>query len=430
MRIAFVSYEYPPETNGGIGAYVRQAAGMLAARGHDIEVFSGGVATESSNREGVFLHRISCPDRKEFSRIVLPSFAQRHAALAFDLVEVPDLYAEGGDIAAAYPDVPMILRAHTPLFLARRIEHTPISARARVLMGLRHFPGRLRLDRNPALTMRWAMQLLTHRDDYDYTSDPERAVAAHARKIVPPSRDLIEILKAEWKLPAKRYARLPYPYEAPATLTQISRAPGDQVISFHGRITTFKGVHTLAAAIPKVLKEFPKVRFVFAGKTGDSPFEDCSLRAFKNGSVVTHRDTEHWLRQKLAPWNHAVDYRGYLSPAEITAHLTRVDICVFPSLWDNFPNACLEAMAAGRAIIGTRTGGMRDMLEGEPAAGLLIPPSDPDALAAAIMRLLRDGELRTRLGKTAREVVLSRYAPSVIGPLQETIYRDAIANSS
>src|ERR1035437_173485 len=104
MRIALISYEFPPEILGGIATYARHAVMMLGARGHDITVFS---ATTSAAREerfhGARVLRVSCADRQRFFEAAVPALAAEHTRAPFDVAEVPDLYAEGRGLRAAAP---------------------------------------------------------------------------------------------------------------------------------------------------------------------------------------------------------------------------------------------------------------------------------------------------------------------------------------
>jgi glycosyltransferase involved in cell wall biosynthesis len=81
--------------------------------------------------------------------------------------------------------------------------------------------------------------------------------------------------------------------------------------------------------------------------------------------------------------------------------LCAMDVFALPSRLEGSPNSVLEAMASGVAIVGTRIGGVVDLIE-DQATGLLVPPDDPQALALALDRLLRDPALRTALGTRAR----------------------------
>jgi glycosyltransferase involved in cell wall biosynthesis len=79
----------------------------------------------------------------------------------------------------------------------------------------------------------------------------------------------------------------------------------------------------------------------------------------------------------------------------------RADIFVLPSHSEGSPNALLEAMAAGLPVIATQVGGVAEIVEHD-RTGLLVPPDDPHALAAALARLAGDRRLRRRLGDAAR----------------------------
>ena len=76
-------------------------------------------------------------------------------------------------------------------------------------------------------------------------------------------------------------------------------------------------------------------------------------------------------------------------------------LCVVPSLWDNSPNTVYEAMAAGRAVVASRVGGIPELVaDGE--TGLLTPPGDAGALADAITALLLDPDRRQAMGEAGR----------------------------
>ena len=98
---------------------------------------------------------------------------------------------------------------------------------------------------------------------------------------------------------------------------------------------------------------------------------------------------------------------------------------MLPSTCDNFPYVCLEAMAAGRAVIGSTSGGMSDMITPDKT-GLLASPTRPDEFAAQALRLLGEPGLCERLGRAARQSVLDRYAARQLCPQYESAYQQAI----
>jgi glycosyltransferase involved in cell wall biosynthesis len=112
------------------------------------------------------------------------------------------------------------------------------------------------------------------------------------------------------------------------------------------------------------------------------------------------------------PWPHA----------RIVEAFRRCTVAVLPSAWpDPCPTTVLEAMAAGRPVVTTSTGGMVDMVE-DGVSGLLVPPSDVTALADALRRLISDRGLRDRLGAGARTRVAQFTASSVTSRIED-VYR-------
>jgi glycosyltransferase involved in cell wall biosynthesis len=102
----------------------------------------------------------------------------------------------------------------------------------------------------------------------------------------------------------------------------------------------------------------------------------------------------------------------YLSPAGMAEAMREADIFLLPSHGEGFPNALLEAMAAGLACIATPVGAVPEML-GEDG-GIIIARPDPEAIAAAVARLAGDPALRRRLGERANAIVRERYVASVV----------------
>lgn len=106
--------------------------------------------------------------------------------------------------------------------------------------------------------------------------------------------------------------------------------------------------------------------------------------------------------------------------------LPHFDVFVLSSVWEGMSNGLLEAMAAGRPVVATRVGGNPEVVvDGE--SGLLVPPKDPQALADAVLRLLRDRELARRLGEAARRRIESEFTLERMVQRLETLYDDLLA---
>ena len=423
-----ISHEFPPDTLGGIGTYARHAASMLAKRGHEVTVFSGTgeAASILESMPGVSVHRLPSPSRQDFHGPAVAALAKEHERSPFDVAEVPDLYAEGRGLRARLPRLPMVLRAHTPLYIPSEIDFNALPPAWRCASGLRRFCGGIAHRQPIRRVWRDALARVSFRRRFNLLRDPERDVALEADIVAPPSRRLAECLKVDWRLPAGKVCVVPYAHIPAANLLALPPPTRVRTIAFHGGIRYFKGVHVLVAAMPIVLARHPDIRLVLAGSSGTSPVPDTSFTAWRQDRMLVWEDTLEWLRPQLDALGDRVTFRGFVPPDRLDDHLREADLCVFPSLFDNFPNACLEAMSSGRPIVATRSGGMEEMLA-DGNAGLLVEPGDVRGLAEAICRLIEDPALAGRLARAARQRLAAEYSPEVIGPRHEAVYVEAMA---
>lgn len=400
MKIAFISYEYPPDTAfGGIATYVYQMAQILHQRGHHVEVFTSSWQRNSSGPEqGILVHRICERDQLAFAERIALVFADRHQITRFDVLEGTEIGASARGAIQQVPDIPLVVKLHTPSFLINQINHIdpPFS------LKLRRFLGALRRGQKPTPFPQW---------HYDIHQDLERWHTLQADEIITPSHQLGAKLIEQWHLPAERVVHLPNPYTPVADLLDIPVDTCTQRVTFIGRLEIRKGILELAQAIPQILRQFPQTKFRFVGAALPSPQPGLTM--------------QEYLERQLWHWRQSLEFTGAIALDRIPDVLASTDICVFPSRWENFPNVCLEAMAAARGIVGSKAGGMADMLDGGQA-GWLVPPCDSKVLATAIVSLLQDPELRMQLGKTARDRVLATYNQQQIGQLQEASYVRAI----
>jgi glycosyltransferase involved in cell wall biosynthesis len=120
-----------------------------------------------------------------------------------------------------------------------------------------------------------------------------------------------------------------------------------------------------------------------------------------------------------------VDWLGRLDAPAIAGELAAADVFAYPSYVDNSPNSLAEAMLVGVPVVASRVGGIPSMVS-DGVHGLLVDAGDADALAAALARLLRDGEEAARLGAAARSAALARHDPRVITDRTLEIYDDVI----
>jgi 2-deoxystreptamine N-acetyl-D-glucosaminyltransferase/2-deoxystreptamine glucosyltransferase len=110
--------------------------------------------------------------------------------------------------------------------------------------------------------------------------------------------------------------------------------------------------------------------------------------------------------------------RGFVARADLNRHFARAAVVVCPSLSEGFGVVCAEAMAHGKPVVASATGGLANLVRHEET-GLLVPPGDVTALRAAIERLLADDVLRRRLGAAARRRITRHYGWERV--IEETI---------
>jgi L-malate glycosyltransferase len=138
------------------------------------------------------------------------------------------------------------------------------------------------------------------------------------------------------------------------------------------------------------------------------------------------KERPYWQQQiDAAGLGKRLHITGITSRAEALAYLPYLDIFVIPSLHDGCPNAMLEAMLAGCAIIGSDVDAIGEILA-DGTAGLAVAPGNADALAAAIRQLATDPELRHSLGVSAFTKALSHLAPEVEAQNWRMVYQCAL----
>lgn len=151
-----------------------------------------------------------------------------------------------------------------------------------------------------------------------------------------------------------------------------------------GALETRKGHAVVLQAAERIRAQLPQLRYVFCG--------DGSARAALAATVAA---------QALP-----VQLVGFRT--DIPACLAAADVFLLPSLQEGLGVAALEAMAAGRAVIGSRVGGLGEVIvDGE--TGLLVPPGDATALAAAIITLAGDPARRQQMGRAGAARVAAHY---------------------
>jgi glycosyltransferase involved in cell wall biosynthesis len=110
----------------------------------------------------------------------------------------------------------------------------------------------------------------------------------------------------------------------------------------------------------------------------------------------------------------------YTDPLGRSSFMSSLDVFLLPSLAEGTPNSIIEAMTHGLPVIASAVGGIPDLLSDD--SGILIPPGDDVALAQAMERLASDPDLRSRMGRAARERYLNLFSPQAVLPVLKNTY--------
>jgi glycosyltransferase involved in cell wall biosynthesis len=169
---------------------------------------------------------------------------------------------------------------------------------------------------------------------------------------------------------------------APALALRAGAEPHASRVLFVGGNMQRKGLPTLIQAAPSIAQAAPDVEFWVAGRDAAQPAMEALCESLG-------------VRERFHFW-------GLKPQGELLALYAQSDVFAMPSLTEAFGVVFLEAMACGVPVVGTRVGGVPEIVR-DSENGLLVPPNDPPALAEALVRLLTDQPLRHRLAAAGLE---------------------------
>ncbi|MGW0316418.1 GT4 family glycosyltransferase PelF [Streptomyces flavidovirens] len=195
----------------------------------------------------------------------------------------------------------------------------------------------------------------------------------------------------------------------PAAFPLAGPEPENLTLSWAGRVDPIKDLETLIRAFAVVRAQLPEVRLRLFGGTprgGEGYRDRCETLAAELG----HAD--------------AVTFEGRVD--DIRDAYAAGNVVMLSSISEGFPFTLIEAMSCGRATVSTDVGGVREAVGG---TGLVVPPRDPDAMAAAALELLRDPARRRAMGEAARLRVIEQFTLRQTIDTFRSIYRELSAKT-
>lgn len=391
MRVLMVSWEYPPVVYGGLGRHVHGLSEALAAEGHEITVLTQGDdgAALVEWVHGVRIVRVRPgEDRIDFPRWVHRlNRAQNRAGRALLDRWLPDVL-HCHDWVAAEAGIALAKAAHRPLVA------TIHATEAGLWNGWITTPLSQARHNAESWLVRSATRTIV-------CSEAMRAEVSAALKV--PADGLTTVHNAvdptAWRTSSDRQE---------GARAALGIAPDAPLVVLAGRIEWEKGGDIAIRALPAIRRARPGTHLVVAG----------------SGS---HRSALERLARARRVIR-AVRFAGHLAEADLAALLGTADIALVPSSYEPFGMVALEAAAAGTPVVAGAAGGLPEVIA-TGRTGLLVPPRDPSALAAAVVTVLNDPPLATRLVRAAQRDIEARFVWSVAARSTEKVYAEAIADA-
>jgi glycosyltransferase involved in cell wall biosynthesis len=164
---------------------------------------------------------------------------------------------------------------------------------------------------------------------------------------------------------------------------------GGPIVLFSGRMISTKGIHVLVKAMPQIIREVKDAHFVFTG----------------GGNSQLYRAMIEKLRIPQRNYN----FVGYIRDFDDIPGLYSIaSVFAAPTLYENFPFRVLENMSCQNPVVASKIVGIPEMIT-DGFNGLLVPPSNPHALAEKIINVLNDSAFAKKLGQNARKTVIERF---------------------
>jgi glycogen(starch) synthase len=387
MRIAFVSSEYVSEDSyaGGLANYLHRIGLALKSAGHEPHIIVTSANNETIQHDGITVHRVAqsphlmvrgltlalgisnriLAGRFWMTKLLLSQslalnkrLVELHKQNPFSLVQYPHLSAVGLFRPAAVPCV-LRLSSYTPLWREKGEYGNDGFMTAQL-----EFWERLAMKRADALF--GPCQIVADRVSHDLMRP-------------------VQVIETPYFPESIQYDTKPYQ----------ELLAGRDYLLFCGRFSPAKGLEILAEAIPAILQKHQKLIFIFIGREQN----------VADGKTMMQR-----VWQRAGSMRGRILFLGSMRHDQLYPILQNATAVLLPSLIENFPNMCLEAMAHQRIVVGTFRTSFEQILD-DGISGFLCEPGDPASLCQTVEKVLSlDLSQRTAIGARAA-LKLHDFAP-------------------
>jgi glycosyltransferase involved in cell wall biosynthesis len=393
LRILQLCTRYPPGT-GGVETHVHAIATELHTRGHDVEVLTSDLLTETPFK------RID-PGHEQYNMV--------------DGVPVKRFKARGLAGTAQYSFMPAMVRE----VLASKADivhaHSYGFFQTHLAMAAKQM-GRTRFVFTPHFHPEWASgkgakrKLL--RRVYDRVVGTSTLSSADAVLCV--SRGEAEAIK-DMGFQGSMIRIVPNGITPELLDLQVDPTPfmkkfglNHPIVLFVGRLAENKGLDMLVSAAARVLKVIPTATFVLVG-------EDGGMKATIESKAKALGISDHLV------------LTGHIKEDDLfRSAFAACDVFVLPSIFEAFGIVILEAMAMSKPCVATKVGGVPDLVT-DGKTGLLVEPNDTTGLSKALITVLKDPALGVQMGQKAKKTVGKDFTwPRIVDKL-EAVYAEVLS---
>lgn len=391
MKIVYVSREFGFITGGGIGTYIANVTKYMANRGHEVYL-----VTDCFNESNIQylprnIHLVpteSIPNNHqgcnftwllEYSQRVYQTLKNLLQKQKIDVIEFSEYGAEGFFSIKAkkllndFNETKLVVKTHTPTSLL--------------------------LDINEVVNINYKTEITVYTEDY---------CVRHADMVVSPSISLADYYKQRLQLQLIHQSPYPLLFESHKKREKQGIANSNRIV-FVGTVQVRKGVDFFIEAAKIVLEKAPHFLFEIYGKDSESSIFGQSYTEYLKNRVPEH------LKSNIV-------FKGAIPYEQINDVFLNSCFCVFPSRWENWPNVCLEAMSLGCVVIGSKNGGMSEMIE-HRVSGFLVDPYDPKEIACTILDNYRNDSILQSISDKARTSIQQWCNPDLVCQKIESQYQ-------
>jgi glycogen synthase len=383
MNIALVTTEFvtEPSFDGGLANYLLRLTLALKQYGHVPVVFVTSDRQEVITYRGIEVHRIK---------------------VSFEELPLGSILSFVNKFYRTYLYLNRSLKVNS--YLRKIHNHNPFDiVQYTHLVGL----GLLRHKKIPSIVRlsSYTQACLKANEITGYTQQQiwEECAMRRMDGIFGPSQLVCSIIEEKLNRPVK-IIESPFVFDVESNDDSVfeRHLKGKEYLLFFGTISFLKGIDTIAKVLKPIFQNYPDLYFVFVGKDNGTP----------NGQPLVPR-----LFEMAGEYKDRVIYLGKLRHEELYPVISHSSVVVLPSRIENLSNACIEAMAHKRIVIGTRGTSFEQLIvDGEN--GFLCEVDDEENLFSTINKVMDlDFNERERIGLNALERIQSLHPNIVVNQL-------------